>query len=114
MMGFVIFIHVVICLGVIFFVLIQSGRGGGLTEQLSSAESLFGAQTNVVLIRITSVLATIFFVTCLSLAFLSSKKNESIMARQKAPVSNINQLFNIEIPEKTTENIVINAESDIK
>ena len=113
MMGFVIFIHVVICLGVIFFVLIQSGRGGGLTEQLSSAESLFGAQTNVVLIRITSVLATIFFLTCLSLALLSTKKNESIMSKRMGRSSNnINQLLNLEIPEKTTENIVINTESE--
>ena len=113
MMGFVIFIHVVICLGVIFFVLIQSGRVGGLTEQLSSAESLFGAQTNVVFIRITSVLATVFFLTCLSLAFLSAKKNESIMSKRMAsPGVNINQILNLEIPEKTTENIVINAESE--
>jgi len=90
MIGFVIFIHTFVCLLLMSAILMQSGRGGGLTEQFAGAESMFGAKTNVFMVRITTVLATIFLVTCLSLAFLSAKKNQSIISDTvptKQPVS---------------------------
>ena len=60
-------------------ILMQSGRGGGLTEQFAGAESMFGAKTNVFMIRITTVFATIFMVTCLSLAYFSARRNQSLI-----------------------------------
>ena len=78
-MGFIIFIHTLVCILLMIAILMQSGRGGGLTEGFASAESMFGAKTNVFMVRITSVLATIFLVTCLSLAYFSARKNRSLM-----------------------------------
>ena len=72
-------IHVLVALLLMIVILMQSGRGGGLTEAFASAESMFGAQTSSFLIRTTSVLATIFIITSLVLAFLSSRKDKSLM-----------------------------------
>ncbi len=80
MTGFVIFVHAVICIFLMLVVLMQSGRGGGLTEGFASAESIFGARTNAFMIKTTAVLATFFLITCLSLAVLSSQKGKSLMA----------------------------------
>ena len=80
MIGFITFIHVIVCILLIAVVLMQSGRGGGLTEAFSSAENFFGAKTNEVLIKGTAILASIFIVTCLSLAYFSAKRDQSLMA----------------------------------
>jgi preprotein translocase subunit SecG len=79
MMGLVIFIHVVVCILLVSIVLIQAGRGGGLVEGFSGVESMFGTKTNALLTRTTTVLAVIFFLTCLSLAFLSIRQGRSLM-----------------------------------
>lgn len=80
MTAFVIFIHAVVCVLLAIIVLMQAGRGGGLTEGFgSSAESIFGAQTNTFLVKGTTVLATLFIITSLSLAYLSAQKNKSLM-----------------------------------
>ena len=89
MMGFVIFIHSVVCILLAVIILMQSGRGGGLTETFASAETIFGAKTNVFLVKATGVLATLFLMTCLSLAFFSSKQDKSLMSRRlQTPVEN--------------------------
>ena len=79
MFTFVLVVHVLVCMVLVFIVLMQSGRGGGLTDNFSAAESMFGAKTNTVLVRATTTLAFIFLVTSLSLAFLSSQKDKSLL-----------------------------------
>src|SRR5512135_3753843 len=79
MFGLIIAIHVLVCALLITLVLIQQGRGGGLIESLSSAENIFGTKTSTFLVKSTSVLAVIFFFTCLSLAFLSIRKGKSLL-----------------------------------
>ncbi|MDD3375326.1 MAG: preprotein translocase subunit SecG [Candidatus Omnitrophica bacterium] len=79
MFTFLIIVHVLTCILLAVVVLMQSGRGGGLTDGFAAAESMFGAQTNSVLIRATTVLAIIFLVTSLSLAFLSAQKDKSLL-----------------------------------
>ncbi|MDP8265408.1 MAG: preprotein translocase subunit SecG [Candidatus Aceula meridiana] len=79
MFTFVLVIHVIVCIVLVFIVLMQSGRGGGLTDNFSAAESMFGAKTNTVLVRATTTLAFIFLVTSLSLAYLSSQKEKSLL-----------------------------------
>ncbi len=79
MTGFMMFVHAIICLFLVGMVLMQSGRGGGLTENFASAESMFGAKTNDMLIKITTVVATCYFATSITLAILSSQKGKSIM-----------------------------------
>jgi len=91
MLGIVITIHIIACIGLIFFILIQSGRGGGLIDSFSSAESIFGTKTNTFLTKTTTILAVVFFITCLLLAFLSVQQNKSIVERQvkKQPIANV-------------------------
>jgi len=74
------FFHAIICLFLVVIILMQSGRGGGLTEAFASAESMFGANTNEFLTKGTTVLATLFLVTALSLAAISSQKGKSLMS----------------------------------
>jgi preprotein translocase subunit SecG len=96
MFSFVITIHVVACVLLIIIVLIQQGRGGGLIDSLSSAESVFGTKTNSFLVKSTSIFAVVFFVTCLSLAFLSIQKSKSLIETKYQPIAhplppNVNQ-----------------------
>ncbi|MFA5410288.1 MAG: preprotein translocase subunit SecG [Candidatus Omnitrophota bacterium] len=79
MMLFVIIIHVIICALLITIILIQAGRGGGLVESFSGVESMFGPKTNAFLTRATTILAILFFITCISLAFLSARQSRSLM-----------------------------------
>lgn len=57
----------------------QSGKGGGLTEGFASAENMLGAQTNTFMVNLTTGFAVVFVITSLTLAFLSSKKDRSLM-----------------------------------
>jgi preprotein translocase subunit SecG len=82
-MGFILVIHVIVCVLLVISILMQAGRGGGLTETFQSAESMFGTQTNVFMVRLTSILAAIFISTSLLLAFKSSKGDQSLMSNKK-------------------------------
>ena len=85
-MSLVIGIHVVVCLILIIIILIQRGRGGGFIESFSGLESMFGTKTSEFLSRTTSVMAVIFFLTCLVLAVLSLKESRSLMRGVKPKV----------------------------
>jgi preprotein translocase subunit SecG len=82
-MGFILVIHVIVCVLLVIAILMQAGRGGGLTETFQSAESMFGTQTNVFMVRLTTVLSVIFLGTALILAFNSSKIDQSLMANKR-------------------------------
>jgi preprotein translocase subunit SecG len=79
MMNIVIAIHVVVCIVLVTLILIQRGRGGGFIENFSGLESMFGTKTSAFLSKATSVLATLFFLSCLFLAFLSLRESKSLM-----------------------------------
>lgn len=90
MFAFFITIHIIACISLILIVLVQQGRGGGLIESFSSAESIFGTKTNTFLVKATSILAVVFFVTCLAIAFLSIQKNKSLIeTTYKPPVEQV-------------------------
>ena len=79
MTGLLIFLHALVCVLLAMVILMQAGRGGGLTEGFASAESMFGARTNEFMVRTTIVLMTVFLTTSLSLAYVSAKKEKSII-----------------------------------
>lgn len=79
MIGLIIALHIIVCLLLILVILIQTGRGGGLVESFSGVESMFGPKTNVFLTRLTAILSTIFFLTCLVLAILSIRQSRSLI-----------------------------------
>lgn len=100
MTGLIIFIHAVICVLLIAIILMQPGKSGGLTDSMASAESIFGAKTNVFIIKTTAIFAAIFLVTCLGLAVLSSRKGKSLMAERALPPVSARQAAEPqEIPE---------------
>ena len=70
-------VHILAALGVIGLVLVQHGKGADMGAAFGSGASgsLFGATGSAnFLSRTTAVLATVFFVTSLSLAYLASSK----------------------------------------
>ncbi len=77
--GILIFFHSVACILLITVILMQAGRKGGLTDGFASAESMFGAKTNAFMVRTTIVMLAVFMVTSLSLAYVTAKKDRSIM-----------------------------------
>jgi preprotein translocase subunit SecG len=90
-MGLIIAIHVMVCILLLTIILIQSGRGGGLVDSFSGVESMFGTKTNSFLTKTTTILAVIFFLTCLSLAILSARQSKSLMknikTQQETPIT---------------------------
>jgi preprotein translocase subunit SecG len=76
----VLIIHVLVCVFLIGVILLQGGRGG-LSETLGggTAQSLFGGQVANVLTKVTAGVATVFVVTCLSLAYLSTMRGRSVI-----------------------------------
>jgi len=96
MTGLLIFVHSVCCILLIMVILMQSGRGGGLTESFASAESMFGAKTNEVMVRATVILATIFLATSLVLTHVSARRDRSLLdALGKSKVS---KSVNVAVP----------------
>jgi len=85
MIGLIIAIHVLVCLFLIFVILIQPGKGYGLSETFGGqAQTLFGTRTATFMTRATTYSAAIFLITCLSLAVMHGKRTRSIMERIKA------------------------------
>ena len=87
MTAFIIAIHITACLLLMAIVLVQQGRGGGLVDSFSSVETMFGPKTGAFLTRATTVLSIVFFITCLSLAVLSSRQSRSLMQGAKPAAS---------------------------
>jgi preprotein translocase subunit SecG len=76
-MNIVIGMHVVVALVIIGLVLLQHGKGADMGSGFGSGSSgsLFGATGSAnVLSRATAVLATVFFLTSLGLAYLATSK----------------------------------------
>ena len=70
-------LHVIVALGVIGLVLLQHGKGADMGSGFGggSSGSLFGASGSAnFLSRATAVLATVFFLTSLGLAYLATHK----------------------------------------
>ena len=73
----VVVVHVLIALAIIGLVLLQHGKGADMGSGFGggSSGSLFGATGSAnFLSRITAVLATLFFLTSLGLAYLATNK----------------------------------------
>jgi len=83
MYNVVLVIHVIVVICLIALILIQRGRSGGLIEALGGVESIFGTKTNAFFVKMTVVLAILFFVTSISLAYISKKQGKSLMSGQQ-------------------------------
>lgn len=66
-------IHVVVCVFLILVVLLQQGRGGGLSGLGGGSAQVFGGRgAGNFMTRLTAICAAVFMLTSLSLAYLSS------------------------------------------
>lgn len=88
---FILVIHIIVSMILVAVILLQAGRGGGLAETFggggSSQMTIFGQKATTFLTKATTVSAVLFLCTSLSLAFLSSKRQKSLMEAVKiAPV----------------------------
>ena len=73
----VLIVHVIAALGIIGLVLLQHGKGADMGAAFGSGSSgsLFGATGSAnFLSRTTAVLATVFFLTSLGLAYLANER----------------------------------------
>ncbi|MCL2655818.1 MAG: preprotein translocase subunit SecG [Betaproteobacteria bacterium] len=78
--GLVLAVHVLVGLAVIGLVLIQHGKGADVGASFGggASGSLFGASGSAnFLSRTTAVLATVFFITSLTLTYLASHRTVS-------------------------------------
>lgn len=81
MYTFLMIIHVFVSIVLILVILMQAGRGGGVSEIFggSSTQTIFGTSATKFLTRATAACAVVFIITSLSLAVLSSKRSRSLM-----------------------------------
>ena len=95
--GLVIAVHVTTCLLLIAVILLQAGRGGGLSETfggMDSSQTIFGTKVSVFLTRATVVAACLFLITCLVLGIMTSRRGRSLIDLQGG------KGVPVEIPEK--------------
>jgi len=85
MYGVLLVIHVIVSLFLIFIILIQSGKGEGLSDVFgggSSQTTIFGSRAGNFLTKATTASAIIFMITCLSLALISKKSGGSVVQQE--------------------------------
>ena len=96
--------HIIACILIIFFVLLQSGRGAELGAAFGSvgqANSVRGSMTGVG--KITTGVAIIFMLTSLSLAYLSSDTARDSVVRDLKPAATVPKENQMLIPEVEAE-----------
>ncbi len=84
----IVVVHVIVSVFLIVVILLQAGRGGGLADSLggSQMQNLFGTKSTSVMTKLTAVCATLFIVTCLSLALISSQRAKSVIDKTAIPL----------------------------
>jgi preprotein translocase subunit SecG len=82
-------IHIICCVVLVLVVLVQPGKSGGLGAALggAGAQQIFGGRgAGNFLTRTTWIAATLFFVTSVTLAYMSTSTGDSL--RDRAAESN--------------------------
>lgn len=84
---FVTIIHVIVCLLLIAIILLQVGKGHGLTGASfgsEGAQSIFGTKTGVFLSKATTVTAIVFILTTITLDIIQVHKSKSLFREKSA------------------------------
>ncbi len=90
---FVVIIHILVCILLVLIVLLQRGKGASMGAAFGgSSQTIFGSSgPGTFLGKITTVVALVFMITSLYLAYFSASKGRSVMdsaptaAEQSAP-----------------------------
>ena len=80
---FVNIIHIFVCCVLMFVVLLQQGKGGGMGSAFggASAQVFGGSGAGNILTRATAICAAIFMITSVSLAYMSSSGDRALRAK---------------------------------
>ena len=107
MQTIVVVVHVIVAIAIIGLVLLQQGKGAdaGASFGAGASQTVFGASgSGNFLVRATTIGATIFFITSLSLAVFAKNQsslggaansplvNEELLQKISTPVSDVPQL----------------------
>ena len=74
--------HFFICIALIGLILVQKGKGAemGVAFSSGSSSSVFGSQgSSGFLVKLTTILAIIFFANCLMIGIIHKKSTESTL-----------------------------------
>jgi preprotein translocase subunit SecG len=111
-------IHLIVCLSLIMIVLLQRGKGADMGAAFGgSSQTVFGSRGAISFLgKMTTVVAVVFMITSLTLAYMSSNKKvktimDDVPAAQETPM---NVTPPVEMPgaastQDTTVNEPINA-----
>ncbi|MBU4376155.1 MAG: preprotein translocase subunit SecG [Candidatus Omnitrophica bacterium] len=78
--NFVMAIHIIVSMVLILVILMQAGRGSGVSEMFGgSTQTIFGTSASNFLMKATAAAAVIFIITCMTLAIMSSNRSRSLM-----------------------------------
>jgi preprotein translocase subunit SecG len=83
MYSFFVFIHIIVCVGLVLVVLFQAGKGAGLGNLFGGGggDQLFSAPSGTAFIKkVTTGMAIIFIITSVMLTLLTSRRsNRSLL-----------------------------------
>ncbi|HNV86728.1 MAG TPA: preprotein translocase subunit SecG [Candidatus Omnitrophota bacterium] len=102
--GILVFFHVIACLTLILVILLQVGRGHGLSGASfgqGGVQTVFGTKTVDFLTKATSVMAVVFVITCLSLDIVTARKSKSLFA----PAAQAGKKIDLEELKKVIEKL---------
>src|SRR3954467_4961537 len=89
MYGFLVFLHIIVCIGLVMVVLFQAGKGAGLGNLFGGGggDQLFSAPSGSAFIRkLTTGMALVFLFTSLSLTIVTSQRtNRSLLEQVPVP-----------------------------
>lgn len=128
MQTIVVVVHVIVAIGIVGLVLLQQGKGAdaGASFGAGASQTVFGASgSGNFLVRATTIGATIFFITSLSLAVFAKNQsalggaansplaNEALLQEATAPtVSDVPQLDAAPAPSSDTDDVPSLPDSD--
>jgi preprotein translocase subunit SecG len=85
MYGVLIALHVISCLVLIMVILLQAGKGGGISETFGGSgglQQMLGTKASAFMTKATAACAVLFLTTSLTLALVSMEKGGSIVEKE--------------------------------
>lgn len=103
MQQLILILHVLVAVSIVALVLVQHGKGAdaGAAFGSGSANTMFGSAGHMpFLMKLTGFLAAIFFVTSLSLSYLSSRAEKHVKTLSNGGIHQQQQLPNAPLTPK--------------